>query len=139
MFSDFWLLIIFKSPLKNLKNNIFLGGTKFWINHGFFHCFDNVLFYMFSVTLKHTIKQKYNQTKLEKRMLCQIWQFQLRNTLKLSPKKKRNFKKSTTLFFKTTSFFTAFWRCVSHVYDHKKEIQPIQNCSLDKTQEKDPV
>ena len=41
------------------------------------HCFDNVLCYMFSATLKHTIKQKYYHTKLEKRMLCQIWQFQL--------------------------------------------------------------
>ena len=125
MFSDFWLLIIFKSPLKNLTN-IFFFCTTFLVYHEFLHCFDNVLFYMFSATLKHTIKKKYNQTKLENRKLCQIWQFQLRNILKLSPKKKRNFKKSTTLFFKTTSFFTAFWRCVSHVYGHKKDLQPIQ-------------
>ena len=124
MFLDFWLLILFKSHLKNLTNKKKLC-TKFWINHGFVHCFDIFLFYMFSVTLKHTIKQKYYNPKLEKRMLCQIWQFQLRNTLKLSPKKKRNFKKSTTLFFKTT-FFTAFWCCVTHVFGHKKNLQPIQ-------------
>ena len=72
MFSDFWLLILFKSPLKNLTNNFFLCKT-FWIYHGFLHCFGNILFYMFSATLIHTIKQKYYQTKLEKRMLCQIW------------------------------------------------------------------
>ena len=47
-------------------------------------------------------QKKYYQTKLEKRMFCQIWRFQLRNTLKLSHKKKRNFNQSTTLFFKTT-------------------------------------
>ena len=103
MFLYFWLLRIFKSPLKNWINIFFC--TKFWIYHGFLHCFDSVLFYMFCATLKHTLKQKYYQTKLEKGMLCQIWQFLLRNTLKLSSKKKRNFKKSTTMFFKTTLFF----------------------------------
>ena len=70
----------------------------------FLHCFDNVLFYMFSGTLEHTIKQKYYQTKLEKTMLCQIWQFQLRNTLQLSHKKEINFNQSTILFVKTMLF-----------------------------------
>ena len=104
MFSDFWLLIIFNLPLKNLTN-IFILCTKFWIYHGFLHCFDNVLFYMFSATLKHIIKQKHYQAKLENIMLCQIWQFHLRSTLKLTPKKNFFFKKPTTLFFKTTLFF----------------------------------
>ena len=31
MFSDFWLLTIFKSPLKNITNYIFFLCTKFWI------------------------------------------------------------------------------------------------------------
>ena len=66
-------------------------------------------------------------------MLCQIWQFQLRNTLKLSPKKKRNFNKSTTFVFKITSFFTAFWRCLSHVYGYKKDLQPIQKSRIRET------
>ena len=60
---------------------------KFLIYHDFLHCFDNVLFYMFSETLKHTIKTKnITRKKLEKRMFCQIWQFQLKNTLKFSQK-----------------------------------------------------
>ena len=134
MFSDFWFLIFFKSPLKNLKNNFFLC-TKFLIYHGFLHCFDNVLFYMFSATLKNTIKQKYYQTKLEKRMLFHIWQFQLRNTLKFSPKKKINFKKSKTLFFKTTLFLRHF-DVVFHMFMLiKKTSSRYKNCSLDKTGE----
>ena len=90
---------------------------------------------MFSAPLKHTIK-KYYQTKLEKRMLCQIWQFQLRNTLKLSPKKKINFNKSTTLFFKTTLFFLRHFDVVFHMFMViKKTFYQYKNCSSYKTGE----
>ena len=88
--------------------------TKIWIYHEFWHSFDNVLSYMFSATLKHTIKQKYYQTKLEKTMLCQMWQFQLRNTLKLS----RHFDVMFHMFMAI-----------------KKTFNRYKNCSLDKTEE----
>ena len=91
---------------------------------------------MFSVTRKHTIEQKYYQTKLAKRMLCQIWQFQLRNTLKLSQKKKRNFKKSSTLFFKTKSFFLRHFDVVFHMFMViKNTFNQYKNCTFNKTGE----
>ena len=91
---------------------------------------------MYSATLKHTIKLKYYQTKLEKRMLCQIWKFEVRNTIKFLPNKKRNFKKSTTLFFKTTLFFLQHFDVVFHMLlVIKKAFNRYKKCSLDKTRE----
>ena len=54
--------------------------------------------------------------KLEKEMWCQIWQFQLRNTQKSSRKKKKYFKESATLFFKTTLFFLRSFDVVFHMF-----------------------
>ena len=69
-------------------------------------------------------------------MCCQIWQFQLRNTLKLSGKKKKYVEESTTLFFKTMFFFyrvlMSFFTCLS------AQIRPstkTKKCSWDKTRE----
>ena len=49
-------------------------------------------------------------------MLCQIRRFQLRNTLKLSNKK--------NTFFKTKKIFYSILCGFSHVYVHKKDLQP---------------
>ena len=86
MFSDFWLLTIFKSPLKNITNYIFFVHTILnitWIFTLFWQCF---VLYVYCNTQTYHQNKNYCQTKLEKRMLCQILKFQLRNTLKLSPK-----------------------------------------------------
>ena len=77
--------------------------------------------------------KKINQTKLEKIMLWQIWRFQLRNTLKLSPKKKRNFNKSTKL---QNYVFLWHFDVVFHMFMViKKTFNQYKNFSLDKTGE----
>ena len=53
-------------------------------------------------------QKKYYQTIMEKRMFRQIWRFQLRNTLKLSHKKKRNFNQFTHYFSKLRCFLKRF-------------------------------
>ena len=125
MFSDFWLLTIFKSPLKNITNNIFFCAHNFEHNMDFYIV---LTMFRFICLVQHSNipskQKKYYQTIMEKRMFRQIWRFQLRNTLKLSHKKKRNFNQSTHYFSKLRSFFKAFWRCFSHVYGHKKDLQP---------------
>ena len=128
--------MIFKSPLKNITNNIFFVH-KIWIHHGFLHCFYNVLCYMFNATLKHTIKQKYFQTKLEKRMFCQIWQFQLRNTLKLSQRRKEISRNPQHSFSKLRCFFfLRHFDVVFHMFMAiKKTFNWYKSCSLDKTGE----
>ena len=72
-------------------------------------------------------------------MWCHFWRFNLRNTLKLARKKKKNVKESATLFFKTTLFFfhrvlTSFFTCsVQHSNIPSKKKLP------DKTGEKNAV
>jgi hypothetical protein len=58
---------------------------------------------MFSATLKHTTKQKYYQTKLEKRMLCQIWQYP-----KIVTQEKKKFQEIHNTVFQNYIVFTAF-------------------------------
>lgn len=45
---------------------------------------------------------------------------------KIVTQEDKKFQSIHTLFFKTTLFFKAFWRCFSHVYGHKKDLQPKQ-------------
>ena len=72
---------------------------------------------------------------MEKRMFRQIWRFQLRNTLKLSHKKKRNFNQSTHYFSKLRCFLKRF-DVVFHMFmGIKKTFNQNKNCSLDKTGE----
>ena len=49
--------------------------------------------------------------KLQKK----LWQFPIRNTLKLSHKKKQISSNPHQCFSKLGCFFTLFWRCFSHV------------------------
>jgi len=96
---------------------------------------------MFSATLKHTVKTKkiLYQTIMEKRMFRQIWRFQLRNTLKLSHKKTRNFNQSTHYFSKLRCFLKRF-DVVFHMFmGIKKTFNQNKNCSLDKTGEGNEV
>ena len=103
-------------------------------------CFIVLTTFCFICLVQHSNipskQKKYYQTKLEKRMFCQIWRFQLRNTLKLSHKKKRNFNQSTTLFFKTTSILLRRFDVVFYMFmGIKKTFNKNKNCSLDKTGE----
>ena len=54
-------------------------------------------------------------------MQCQIWRFQLKNTLNLSHKKRINIKESATLFFKTTLFFLRSFDVVYHMFQCIKQ------------------
>ena len=109
MFSDFWLLTIFKSPLKNITNNIFFCAHNFEHNMDFYIV---LTMFRFICLVQHSNipskQKKYYQTIMEKRMFRQIWRFQLRNTLKLSHKKKRNFNQSTHYFSKLRCFLKRF-------------------------------
>ena len=105
IFSNFGLLIIFKSPLKNLTNNIFLLFTKFLIYNGFLHCFYIILVYMFSATLKNTIK---NITRQEGNVLSDL-AISAQKYAKIITKEWEKFKESATLFFKTTFFLQSFY------------------------------
>ena len=117
MFLDFLLLTIFKSPLKNITNNIFFCAHNFEHNMDFYIV---LTMFCFICLVQHSNipskQKKYYQTIMEKRMFCQIWRFQLRNTLKLSHKKKRNFNQSTTLFFKTTSILLRHFDVVFYMF-----------------------
>ena len=49
---------------------------------------------------------------------------------------KKKFQEIHNTVFQNCVVFTAFWRCVSHVYGHKKKtFNQYKNCSLDKTGE----
>ena len=54
---------------------------------------------------------------------------------KIVRQKMKNFKESATVFFKTTSFFTEFWHCFSHVKVDILDLPPTQHRAGKKTGE----
>ena len=97
--------------LKSQIRNIFLCAQTFEQNMYFYIVFTMLWFTCLGQNLNIQPKLNKLPDKLEKRMLCQIWQFQFRNSLKLSHKKKRNVNCSTTIFSKT-KYFILFLTCL---------------------------
>ena len=95
MFSDFLILIIFKSPC----------------------C---------SCLLQHAnIPSNKNITRQNWRKECcgRFGNFSSEIPYNCHPRRKDISKNPQNCFSKLRCFFTAFWRCVSHVYGHKKDLQ----------------
>ena len=94
---------------KRKKKKNFKEAATMFFKTMFFFCFFlwsfDVVFYMFRSTNQTFHKKKIAGITLEKEMWCQIMQFPLGNTLKLSGNKKKKIKESKTVFFKTTLVF----------------------------------
>ena len=118
MFSDFWLLTIFKSPLKNITNNIFFCAHNFEHNMDFYIV---LTMFCFICLVQHSnipSKQK-NITRQNWRKECfvRFGDFSSEIPLNRHARKRKNFKESATVFFETRFFFyivlTSFFTCLS--------------------------